>query len=79
MERSNSSKSKAETPKTPSSTSILTFAPSIYLLAPYYPIRYSVQDRCVEMPSAALKADDNCKDYGANCDKKSSEIEDHIY
>uniref|UniRef100_A0A8C8WA40 Uncharacterized protein n=1 Tax=Panthera leo TaxID=9689 RepID=A0A8C8WA40_PANLE len=71
--RSNSSKSKAETPKTPSSTSILTFAPSIYLLAPYYPIGYSVQDKCVEMPSAALKADDNCKDYGANLLEPSSQ------
>ncbi|KAB0402715.1 hypothetical protein E2I00_010160, partial [Balaenoptera physalus] len=30
------------------------------------------------MLSAALKADDDYKDYGVNCDKMASEIEDHI-
>ncbi|XP_070260437.1 transcription elongation factor A protein 3 isoform X1 [Myotis yumanensis] len=80
MERSNSSKSKAETsPKTPSSPSSPTFAPSICLLAPCYLTGDSVRDKCVEMLSAALKADDDHKDYGVNCDKMASEIEDHIY
>ncbi|XP_045440988.1 transcription elongation factor A protein 3 isoform X3 [Pipistrellus kuhlii] len=78
--RSNSSKSKAETsPKTPSSPSSPTFAPSICLLAPCYLTGDSVRDKCVEMLSAALKADDDYKDYGVNCDKMASEIEDHIY
>ncbi|KAK1340384.1 hypothetical protein QTO34_018953 [Cnephaeus nilssonii] len=77
--RSNSSKSKAETsPKTPSSPSSPTFAPSICLLAPCYLTGDSVRDKCVEMLSAALKADDDYKDYGVNCDKMASEIEDHI-
>lgn len=31
------------------------------------------------MLSAALKAEDDFKDYGVNCDKLASEIEDHIY
>ncbi|XP_053433127.1 transcription elongation factor A protein 3 isoform X2 [Nycticebus coucang] len=79
MERSNSSKSKAETPKTPSSPLTPTFAPSICLLAPCYLTGDSVRDKCVEMLSAALKAEDNYKDYGVNCDKMASEIEDHIY
>ncbi|XP_032351342.1 transcription elongation factor A protein 3 isoform X3 [Camelus ferus] len=78
MERSNSSKSKAEAPRTPSSPSSPTFAPSICLLAPCYLTGDSVRDKCVEMLSAALKADDDYKDYGVNCDKMASEIEDHI-
>ncbi|KAM9685415.1 transcription elongation factor A protein 3 [Trichechus inunguis] len=78
MERSNSSKSKAETPKTPSSPLTPTFAPSMCLLAPCYLTGDSVRDKCVEMLSAALKADDDYKDYGVNCDKMASEIEDHI-
>ncbi|GAB5574673.1 transcription elongation factor A protein 3 isoform X1 [Prionailurus iriomotensis] len=73
---SNSSKSKAETPKTPTSPSTPTFAPSICLLAPCYLTGDSVRDKCVEMLSAALKAEDDYKDYGVNCDKMASEIED---
>ena len=133
--RSNSGKSKAETPRTPSSPSSPTFAPSVCLLAPCYLTGDSVRDKCVEMLSAALKADgerawardgggrasqgqgevvflstlkvlqdvrvpcpsrphcqghlqlmplfpesllDDYKDYGVNCDKMASEIEDHI-
>ncbi|XP_051029557.1 transcription elongation factor A protein 3 [Phodopus roborovskii] len=79
MERSNSGKSKVETPKTPSSPSTPTFAPSVCLLAPCYLTGDSVRDKCVEMLSAALKAEDDFKDYGVNCDKLASEIEDHIY
>ncbi|CAO2589568.1 Transcription elongation factor A protein 3 [Lemmus lemmus] len=79
MERSNSSRSKVETPKTPSSPSTPTFAPSVCLLAPCYLTGDSVRDKCVEMLSAALKAEDDFKDYGVNCDKLASEIEDHIY
>ncbi|TEA33856.1 hypothetical protein DBR06_SOUSAS29410017, partial [Sousa chinensis] len=78
MERSNSGKSKAETPRTPSSPSSPTFAPSVCVLAPCYLTGDSVRDKCVEMLSAALKADDDYKDYGVNCDKMASEIEDHI-
>ncbi|CAO2589569.1 Transcription elongation factor A protein 3 [Lemmus lemmus] len=78
MERSNSSRSKVETPKTPSSPSTPTFAPSVCLLAPCYLTGDSVRDKCVEMLSAALKAEDDFKDYGVNCDKLASEIEDHI-
>ncbi|XP_058532725.1 transcription elongation factor A protein 3 [Ochotona princeps] len=79
MDRSNSSKSKAETPKTPSSPSTPTFAPSVCLLAPCYLTGDSVRDKCVEMLSAALQAEGDYKDYGVNCDKMASEVEDHIY
>ncbi|XP_006145214.1 transcription elongation factor A protein 3 isoform X3 [Tupaia chinensis] len=79
VERSNSSKSKAESPRTPSSPLTPTFAPSLCLLAPCYLTGDSVRDKCVEMLSAALKAEDDYKDYGVNCDKMASEIEDHIY
>ncbi|KAM6174106.1 transcription elongation factor A protein 3 [Erethizon dorsatum] len=78
LERSNSSKSKAETPKTPSSPLTPTFAPSVCLLAPCYLTGDSVRDKCVEMLAAALKVEDDYKDYGINCDKMASEIEDHI-
>lgn len=53
--------------------------PSVCLLAPCYLTGDSVRDKCVEMLSAALKAEDDYKDYGVNCDKMASEIEDHIY
>uniref|UniRef100_A0A7N5KMM3 Transcription elongation factor n=1 Tax=Ailuropoda melanoleuca TaxID=9646 RepID=A0A7N5KMM3_AILME len=78
-DRSNSSTSKAESPKTPGSPLTPTFAPSVCLLAPCYLTGDSVRDKCVEMLSAALKAEDDYKDYGVNCDKMASEIEDHIY
>ncbi|KAF3820210.1 hypothetical protein GH733_015719 [Mirounga leonina] len=55
-----------------------TFAPAVCLLAPGYLTGDSVRDKCVEMLSAALKAEDDYKDYGVNCDKMASEIEDHI-
>ncbi|KAK7804198.1 hypothetical protein U0070_019420 [Myodes glareolus] len=69
---------KALNGKTPSSPSTPTFAPSVCLLAPCYLTGDSVRDKCVEMLSAALKAEDDFKDYGVNCDKLASEIEDHI-
>ncbi|KFO32548.1 Zinc finger protein 436, partial [Fukomys damarensis] len=78
LERSNSSTSKAEAPPTPSSPSTPTFGPSVCLLAPCYLTGDSVRDKCVEMLAAALKAEDDYKDYGIDCDKIASEIEDHI-
>uniref|UniRef100_F7D7C9 Transcription elongation factor A3 n=1 Tax=Monodelphis domestica TaxID=13616 RepID=F7D7C9_MONDO len=79
VERSNSSKGKVETPKTPTSPSSPTFSPSACCLAPCYLTGDSVRDKCVEMLSAALKMDDDYKEYGVNCDKMASEIEDHIF
>ncbi|XP_030898994.1 transcription elongation factor A protein 3 isoform X1 [Melopsittacus undulatus] len=73
--RANSSKAKAETPQTPSSP----FSPSPCLLAPCYLTGDSVRDKCIEMLTAALRMDDDYKEFGVNCEKMASEIEDHIF
>lgn len=52
--RANSSKGKAETPRTPTSP---TFSPSPCLLAPCYLTGDSVRDKCIEMLTAALRMD----------------------
>ncbi|NWQ83428.1 TCEA3 protein, partial [Columbina picui] len=71
----NSSKAKAETPRTPTSP---PFSPSPCLLAPCYLTGDSVRDKCIEMLTAALRMDDDYKEFGVNCEKMASEIEDHI-
>ncbi|POI22764.1 hypothetical protein CIB84_013488 [Bambusicola thoracicus] len=53
-DRANSSKGKAETPRTPSSPS---FSPSVCLLPPCYLTGDSVRDKCIEMLTAALRMD----------------------
>ncbi|XP_016159281.1 PREDICTED: transcription elongation factor A protein 3 isoform X2 [Ficedula albicollis] len=75
-ERANSSKAKAEVPRTPSSPS---FSPSPCCLAPCYLTGDSVRDKCVEMLAAALRMDDDYKEFSVNCEKMASEIEDHIF
>ncbi|NXB08060.1 TCEA3 protein, partial [Cnemophilus loriae] len=74
-ERANSSKAKPEVPRTPSSPS---FSPSPCFLAPCYLTGDSVRDKCIEMLMAALRMDDDYKEFGVNCEKMASEIEDHI-
>ncbi|NXU85661.1 TCEA3 protein, partial [Xiphorhynchus elegans] len=73
--RANSSKAKPETPRTPTSPS---FSPSPCFLAPCYLTGDSVRDKCIEMLTAALRMDDDYKEFGVNCEKMASEIEDHI-
>ncbi|XP_071432692.1 transcription elongation factor A protein 3 [Pithys albifrons albifrons] len=75
-ERANSSKVKPETPRTPTSPS---FSPSPCFLAPCYLTGDSVRDKCIEMLTAALRMDDDYKEFGVNCEKMASEIEDHIF
>ncbi|KAM6190836.1 transcription elongation factor A protein 3 [Sarcoramphus papa] len=75
-ERANSSKAKPETPRTPTSP---PFSPSPCLLAPCYLTGDSVRDKCIEMLTAALRMDDDYKEFGVNCEKMASEIEDHIF
>ncbi|KAM6043759.1 transcription elongation factor A protein 3 isoform 2-T2 [Theristicus caerulescens] len=75
-ERANSSKAKPETPRTPTSP---RFLPSPCLLAPCYLTGDSVRDKCIEMLTAALRMDDDYKEFGVNCEKMASEIEDHIF
>ncbi|NXG11466.1 TCEA3 protein, partial [Sakesphorus luctuosus] len=74
-DRANSSKAKPETPRTPTSPS---FSPSPCFLAPCYLTGDSVRDKCIEMLTAALRMDDDYKEFGVNCEKMASEIEDHI-
>ncbi|NXD88514.1 TCEA3 protein, partial [Halcyon senegalensis] len=71
----NSSKAKPETPRTPTSPS---FSPGPCLLAPCYLTGDSVRDKCIEMLTAALRMGDDYKEFGVNCEKMASEIEDHI-
>ncbi|KAM7029525.1 transcription elongation factor A protein 3 isoform 2-T2 [Acridotheres tristis] len=75
-ERANSSKAKPEVPRTPTSPS---FSPSPCLLAPCYLTGDSVRDKCIEMLTAALRMDDDYKEFSVNCEKMASEIEDHIF
>ncbi|NWW81684.1 TCEA3 protein, partial [Climacteris rufus] len=71
----NSSKAKPEMVRTPTSPS---FSPSPCFLAPCYLTGDSVRDKCIEMLTAALRMDDDYKEFGVNCEKMASEIEDHI-
>ncbi|XP_071309141.1 transcription elongation factor A protein 3 isoform X1 [Agelaius tricolor] len=75
-ERANSSKAKPEVPRTPSSPS---FSASPCFLAPCYLTGDSVRDKCIEMLTAALRMDDDYKEFSVNCEKMASEIEDHIF
>ncbi|NXM99414.1 TCEA3 protein, partial [Sylvia borin] len=74
-ERANSNKAKPEVPRTPNSPS---FSPSPCFLAPCYLTGDSVRDKCIEMLTAALRMDDDYKEFSVNCEKMASEIEDHI-
>ncbi|NWV49823.1 TCEA3 protein, partial [Daphoenositta chrysoptera] len=72
---SGESKAKPEMPRTPTSPS---FSPSPCFLAPCYLTGDSVRDKCIEMLTAALRMDDDYKEFSVNCEKMASEIEDHI-
>ncbi|XP_053820833.1 transcription elongation factor A protein 3 isoform X2 [Vidua chalybeata] len=74
--RANSSKVKAEVPRSPTSPS---FSASPCFLAPCYLTGDSVRDKCIEMLTAALSMDDDYKEFSVNCEKMASEIEDHIF
>ncbi|XP_048008196.1 transcription elongation factor A protein 3 isoform X11 [Megalobrama amblycephala] len=80
--RYSESKSKPETPKTPTTpTSPLSpsLSSSVGPLSPRLQTGDSIRDKCIEMLTAALRTDDDFKDYGANCEGMAAEIEDHIY
>ncbi|ROJ29298.1 Transcription elongation factor A protein 3 [Anabarilius grahami] len=75
------SKSKPETPKTPTTpTSPLSpsLSSSVGPLSPRLQTGDSIRDKCIEMLTAALRTDDDFKDYGTNCEGMAAEIEDHI-
>ncbi|XP_029958626.1 transcription elongation factor A protein 3 [Salarias fasciatus] len=75
-------KAKTEAPKTPTTpTSPLSpgFSSAGGPLSPHLATGDSVRDKCIEMLAAALRTDNDYKDFGANCDGMAAEIEDHIY
>ncbi|XP_032415151.1 transcription elongation factor A protein 3 isoform X4 [Xiphophorus hellerii] len=75
-------KGKTEAPRTPT-TPTSPLSPSFSSpggpLSPHLATGDSVRDKCIEMLTAALRTDNDYKDFGANCDGMAAEIEDHIY
>uniref|UniRef100_A0A3Q2YQI2 Transcription elongation factor n=1 Tax=Hippocampus comes TaxID=109280 RepID=A0A3Q2YQI2_HIPCM len=74
-------KGKTETPKTPT-TPTSPMSPGLASgggpLSPHLTTGDSVRDKCIEMLAAALRTDNDYKDFGTNCDSMAAEIEDHI-
>ncbi|XP_077382686.1 transcription elongation factor A protein 3 [Festucalex cinctus] len=78
----NERKGKTETPKTPTTpTSPMSpaFTSAGGPLPPHLTTGDSIRDKCIEMLAAALRTDNDYKDFGTNCDGMAAEIEDHIY
>ncbi|XP_036931586.1 transcription elongation factor A protein 3 isoform X3 [Acanthopagrus latus] len=74
-------KGKIDTPKTPT-TPTSPMSPGFSSggpLSPQYSTGVSIRDKCIEMLAAALRTDNDYKDFGTNCDSMAAEIEDHIY
>uniref|UniRef100_H3DR55 Transcription elongation factor A (SII), 3 n=1 Tax=Tetraodon nigroviridis TaxID=99883 RepID=H3DR55_TETNG len=47
-------------------------------MPPHLSTGESVRDKCIEMLAAALRTDNDYKEFGTNCDSMAAEIEDHI-
>ncbi|KAA0703480.1 Transcription elongation factor A protein 3 [Triplophysa tibetana] len=77
--KSGESKGKLDTPTTPTSPLSPSFSSGAGPLSPRLQTGVSIRDKCIEMLAAALRTDDDYKDYGANCETMAAEIEDHIY
>uniref|UniRef100_A0A668TSP1 Transcription elongation factor n=1 Tax=Oreochromis aureus TaxID=47969 RepID=A0A668TSP1_OREAU len=78
---SHQTKSKSEAPKTPTTPSS-PMSPSFSSpggpLSPHLATGDSIRDKCIEMLAAALRTDNDYKEFGANCESMAAEIEDHI-
>uniref|UniRef100_A0A3Q1JU28 Transcription elongation factor n=1 Tax=Anabas testudineus TaxID=64144 RepID=A0A3Q1JU28_ANATE len=64
-------KGKTEAPKTPTTpTSPMSpgFSSAGFPLSPHVATGDSVRDKCIEMLAAALRTDNDYKDFGANCE-----------
>ncbi|XP_054477211.1 transcription elongation factor A protein 3 [Anoplopoma fimbria] len=75
-------KSKIDTPKsptTPTSPMSPSFSSAGGPLPPHISTGDSVRDKCIDLLAAALRTDNDYKDFGTNCDSMAAEIEDHIY
>ncbi|XP_029695052.1 transcription elongation factor A protein 3 isoform X1 [Takifugu rubripes] len=73
----NERKAKPDTPKSPT-TPTSPMSPG-GALPPHLNTGDSVRDKCIEMLAAALRTDNDYKEFGTNCDSMAAEIEDHIY
>ncbi|KAM6967516.1 transcription elongation factor A protein 3 [Aplochiton taeniatus] len=72
---------KADTPKsptTPTSPMSPSFSSAGGPLSPRLATGDSIRDKCIEMLTAALRTDDNYKEFGTNCDSMAAELEDYI-
>ncbi|XP_059194364.1 transcription elongation factor A protein 3 isoform X2 [Centropristis striata] len=75
-------KGKTDAPKTPTTpTSPMSpgFSSPGGPLPPHLATGETVRDKCIEMLAAALRTDNDYKDFGTNCDIMAAEIEHHIY
>ncbi|TNN02393.1 hypothetical protein fugu_009880 [Takifugu bimaculatus] len=72
----NERKAKPDTPKSPT-TPTSPMSPG-GALPPHLNTGDSVRDKCIEMLAAALRTDNDYKEFGTNCDSMAAEIEDHI-
>ncbi|KAM7420488.1 hypothetical protein PAMA_014957 [Pampus argenteus] len=79
---SNERKGKNDAPKaptTPTSPMSPGFSSAGGPLSPHLATGDSVRDKCIDMIAAALRTDNDYKDFGTNCDSMAAEIEDLIY
>ncbi|KAK6325996.1 hypothetical protein J4Q44_G00016400 [Coregonus suidteri] len=65
-------------PTTPTSPMSPSFSSAGVPLSPHLATGETIRDKCIEMLAAALRTDDNFKEFGTNCDSMAAEIEDHI-
>ncbi|XP_065814156.1 transcription elongation factor A protein 3 isoform X2 [Labrus bergylta] len=73
-------KGKMDTPKSPTTpTSPMSPSSTGGPLSPHLTTGDSVRDKCIGLLAAALRTDNDFKDFGTNCDSMAAEIEDHIY
>lgn len=66
-------------PTTPTSPMSPSFSSAGVPLSPCLATGETIRDKCIEMLAAALRTDDNFKEFGTNCDSMAAEIEDYIY
>ncbi|XP_014025169.1 transcription elongation factor A protein 3 isoform X2 [Salmo salar] len=66
-------------PTTPTSPMSPSFSSAGVPLSPCLATGENIRDKCIEMLAAALRTDDNFKEFGTNCDSMAAEIEDYIY
>lgn len=75
-------KGKMDTPKTPT-TPTSPMSPSFSSAGGPLPSHLStgdsVRDKCIDLLTAALRTNNDYKDFETNCESMAAEIEDHIY